>query len=101
LINNFKSNDNKNKIYKSSYNIINITKDNKLFISILKYNFINKNTPTIYELINKYNNIIYGNILDLTNMTLHIEALKYYVIKNNIKNIKLFLHIPLINTDNS
>jgi hypothetical protein len=56
----FEYNDNK-------YNLIKITKDNKKFISITKYEPVDKLFSSYYEIIHKYNNIINSNILEITN----------------------------------
>jgi len=49
------------------YNFININKNGKKIVSLLKYQPTDKLFSSYYEIIYKYNSIINGNILEITN----------------------------------
>ena len=79
------------------YHIMKTINNDKKIVSILKYEITDKLFSSYYEIIYKYNNIINGNILEITNQTIGLEAIKYYINKYYIKDVKMYFYNPQIN----
>ena len=81
------------------YHVMKTISNDKKIVSILKYEITDKLFSSYYEIIHKYNNIINGNILEITNQTIGLEAVKYYINKYNKNDVKMYFYNPQINDE--